>query len=347
MIIYSLKVAEIREETSDSKTICFKQPGLKKVKYQSGQYLSLIFRINGRRFVRPYSFSSAPVIDPYLEVTVKRVPGGVVSNHIFDQVKIGDVVEVMQPMGDFIVSDQMLASNFHFVFWGAGSGITPLFSIAKYILSLNRGHKVTLVYGNRNYESVIFLKKIRRLHVDYPDLFSVWHFHTQVVVEDDHPYLVQGRIQPERVLSIMQKEGDISNSYHYICGPVGLKESVKTSLEFLNVPPENIFSEDFEVVRDEKDFEDVVTRNLNLIKDGKTIPLEVVKGKSILEAGLDAMVDINYSCQTGNCLVCKGKITSGEVKHIGLKKLPEGLQEGECLLCCSYPLTEGVEVSIL
>ena len=113
MITFALKVAEKRQETSDTVTLCFKQPGLKKIKYKAGQYLTLIFRINGRRYMRPYSFSSAPGVDTFLEVTVKRVRGGVVSNHICDFVGEGDLVEVMQPLGNFIV-DENCISNYYF-----------------------------------------------------------------------------------------------------------------------------------------------------------------------------------------------------------------------------------------
>ena len=99
---YTLRIAEVKRETEDTVTLCFKQPGLKKIKYIAGQYLTLIFRINGRRYIRPYSFSSCPGVDSYLEVTVKRVQNGLVSNHINDMVNVGDSIEVMPPMGDFI-----------------------------------------------------------------------------------------------------------------------------------------------------------------------------------------------------------------------------------------------------
>src|SRR3954464_7515541 len=96
---YTLKVIELRTETTDTITVVFKQPGLKKINYVAGQYLTLIFRINGRRYIRPYSFSSAPGVDSTLNVTIKRVPGGIISNHILDKVSVGDLIETIQPMG--------------------------------------------------------------------------------------------------------------------------------------------------------------------------------------------------------------------------------------------------------
>lgn len=345
MITYTLKAVEKRQETADTVTLCFKQPALKKIKYKAGQYLTLIFRINGRRYIRPYSFSSSPGIDTYVEVTVKRIAGGVVSNHIIDVVKVGDLIEVMEPMGDFIVDERFIEEEKPIVLWGAGSGITPLFSIARFLL-VNSNCKVTLVYGNRNFEAVIFHQKIRELETLHANKFSTWHFYTQLVVEANNPTLIQGRIKPGKVLSVMNAEGEVSNSIHYICGPAGLKESIKAALKTLHIPDKQIFSEDFELIKDEKDFEDIVTRQVTMTQDGNSSVVEVVKGKSILEAALDALLELPYSCQTGNCSVCKGCLVKGTIKYIGLKKVPETLQKNEYLLCCSYPVSDNVEVAV-
>jgi ring-1,2-phenylacetyl-CoA epoxidase subunit PaaE len=345
MLKYTLKVEMLRKETIDTVTICFKQPALKKVKYRAGQYLTLIFNINGRRYIRPYSFSSAPIIDQYLEVTIKRVAGGVVSNHIFDKLNIGDLVEVIEPMGDFVISESVIANNSHVFLWGAGSGITPLFSIIKHLLH-NTSLKVTLVYGNRNFESVIFLDQLKDLASQFTETFSLWHFHTQLIIKEDCPNIIQGRIQTGEVLSIMNKANNIANSVHFICGPTGLKESIKKALYILNIPSANVYTEDFELVKDEKELAEIITRSIKVHKDGTCNTLEVVRGKSILEAGLDALIDLPYSCQVGNCLLCKGKLLNGKVKYAGLETPPTGLQKDEYLLCCTYPLTDEVEVAI-
>jgi ring-1,2-phenylacetyl-CoA epoxidase subunit PaaE len=345
MQVFTLKAINLRFETKDALTISFKQPALKKIKYLAGQYLTLIFRINGRRYIRPYSFSSAPGIDAHLEVTIKRVPGGVVSNHIIDQLKIDDLVEVMEPMGDFVLSENNLSSKTHLVLWGAGSGITPLISIAKYALYKNLVNHVTLVFGNRSEEDVIFSSKITELKEHY-NQFSAIHFLTHAVISNNNPNVIQGRINPENVLDVMQNEGSIYDTIHYICGPTGLKESVKSTLLKLNIEPKRIYSEDFEVVRDPAEFENIITRVVTIKKDGLRLPVEVVKGKSILEAGLDAIIDMSYSCQTGNCLICKGRLIEGQIKTIGIEKLPESLQQNECLLCSSFPLTDNIEIEI-
>jgi ring-1,2-phenylacetyl-CoA epoxidase subunit PaaE len=347
MLSFKLQVEEKRTETSDSVTLCLKQPGLKKVKYLPGQYLTLVFRINKRKYIRPYSFSSSPGVDQHLEITVKRVPGGVVSNHINDFVNVGDQVEVIPPMGDFVFDKETTNIEKHVVLWGAGSGITPLISIARYILYTKIGNKVQLVYGNRNMESVMFRNEILNMEKQFSHNFKTWHFHTQLSIVEGYTNIIEGRISPSIILSVMKQEVDLANTIHYICGPIGLKESVKNTLKTLSVPDENVFSEDFEIVKDAADFENITTQFVEILKEGDFNKIEVTKGHSILTAGLDAMIDLDYSCQTGNCLLCKAKVLRGEIKMIGLKKVPEGLREDECLLCCGYPLSNNVQVSVL
>jgi ring-1,2-phenylacetyl-CoA epoxidase subunit PaaE len=115
-------------------------------------------------------------------------------------------------------------------------------------------------------------------------------------------------------------------------------------LEIFNIPAENFFSEDFELVKNEKDFEDIITRTIEITTDTRNFSVEVTKGKSILEAGLDSAIEMPYSCQTGNCSVCKGRLTSGKVRQIIPKH--KDLKEEEYQLCCTYPLTDDVSVIV-
>jgi ring-1,2-phenylacetyl-CoA epoxidase subunit PaaE len=341
MTSYTLTIVDKRIETSDAITLVFKQPGLKKIAYLSGQFLTLIFKINGRRYSRAYSFSSAPGIDKFLEVTVKRVPGGLISNHIFDIVAVGDVVEVLPPMGDFIIPNEVAYTNYPIVLWGVGSGITPLFSIAKQILhNSSTEQKVILVYGNRTTDSVIFKQQIETLETQYSNRFKVWNFYTQIGITDQTVQLIKGRIEPNLVIDEISTVCNVSKTLHYICGPSGLKLAVKAALANCMVPSEQVFFEDFELIKNEADFVDIHTAFVTIKCHDTEHILEVVKGKSILEAGLDALLDMPYSCQTGNCSVCKGSLKSGSVKQI----LPKhaNLGEYEFQLCCTYPKSADV-----
>lgn len=345
MNTYTLKVIEIRKETEDAVTLCFKQPGLKKIKYLAGQYLTLIFRINGRRYLRPYSFSSAPGVDSFLEITIKRVPNGIVSNYINDVIEIGDTIEVLQPIGDFVFPIERKTK--HVFLWGVGSGVTPLFSLLKFILneaSLNET-QVHLIYGNHNIESSIFWDALHILQQEHSDRLQITHFHTRSGKNENTALSVFGRIQPEQVLKNYELN-QVNESLHYICGPLDLKNNIKNILSDYNLPSENLFIEDFELVKDPKDFEAILTHQVKINFQGNNSCIEVLKGKSILEAALDAGIELPYSCQTGNCSTCKGKLKTGGLRMIGLVKEREDLENDDYLLCCSHPLTEDVYIQI-
>lgn len=343
---FTLTVIEKVEETENTVTLKFKQPGLKKIAYDAGQYLTLIFRINGRRYLRPYSLSSAPTIDGTLDVTIKRVQGGIVSNHIVDMVHVGDSIEVMEPMGDFVLQKNDSSPNKKIVLWGSGSGITPLFSIAKFALNSTLYSQITLFYGNKSFETTIFNEKIAKLLKDYPEKFSTWHFHTKATTSSQNPNLISGRIDPRKIVSDVGLKSHFLETDHFICGPVDLKNSIKLMLLEIGVPEEKIHSEDFEIIRDPQALENVITQDITLEFNHRIYTFEVVKGKTILEAGLDSGLELQYSCQTGNCLLCKARLLQGEIKHIGIDSIPSELDKDECLLCCSVPCSNDVKIII-
>jgi ring-1,2-phenylacetyl-CoA epoxidase subunit PaaE len=340
---YTLKIHNIRTETKDTITLCFKQPGLRKIKYQAGQYLTLSFRINGRKYTRPYSFSSAPSVDSFLETTIKRIPDGIFSNHIHDTIAVGDLVEVMEPMGDFVhVTNEAINQIY---FWGVGSGITPLISIIKEVLISNPKVQVTLVYGNKNFESTIFLQGIKQLLELYPEHLKVWHFHTQYEHDEKHHFVRSGRINKEFILELLLGL-DVTKTTHYICGPTDLKNTIKEALDVLEFPKEHVFSEDFGLFKDPKEFEDIMTHDVTIRFQGSDTVVEVEKGKSVLEAALDAGIELPYSCQTGNCNTCKANLLAGKMRMIGLSKERTDLEQQDYLLCCSHPLTDNVYLEI-
>lgn len=336
----SLKVASLNKESTESVTLCFKQPTFKKIKYISGQYLSLIFRINGRRYTRPYSFSSTPNIDAGLEVTVKRIKGGVVSNFINDQITVGDIIEAYPPMGDFIITDKNISPNIFL--WGVGSGITPLFSILKSILNDYLEKKVILVYGNKNIETTIFWKQLYEIEVKFKDRFKVWHFHTESVNTEK---IFKGRIQADVVLSKFDTT-TIQNSSHFICGPSDFKETIIRNLAAYNVHPGSIQFENFRLQIADEELQSLDDKTVIIRMNNQEKVIHVERGKTVLECALNTGLDIPYSCQTGNCNTCMALLKSGRLKMIGLKEERKDLSENEFLLCCSYPLSDDIVIEI-
>lgn len=339
---YTLKVQEVRKVTDDTVTICFKQPGLKKIKYLAGQYLTLQFRINGRRYIRPYSFSSAPIIDSTLDVTIKRVKGGIVSNYINNHVKVDDVIEVQEPLGDFIFEAEESINSV--VFWGVGSGITPLFSMIKDLLNVNQTINIYLVYGNKSKTSVIFYDELEKLKSIYPERFKIYYFYSKEEFFDDESHNFKGRINSDFVSDLIKKIQ--VPVMHYLCGPIGLKNTIKESLFNLTGNLDNLFSENFEIVKNPEDFKEIFDQEIVLNFQGNESKIAVGKGNSILEEALESGLELPYSCQTGNCSTCKATLKSGEIKMIGLSKPRMDLKEDEYLLCCSYPMTNNVCLEI-
>jgi ring-1,2-phenylacetyl-CoA epoxidase subunit PaaE len=342
---YTLTIKEIRRETEDSITLCFKQPGLRKIKYQAGQYITLIVRINGRKYARPYSFSSAPSVDATLEVTIKRVPNGIVSNYINTELKVGDVLEVLEPMGDFTFNNiNSLQNNF---LWGVGSGITPLFSIIKEVLQKLPGTAIHLIYGNKNEDSTIFRNQLSLLKQEYAAVFSVTNFYSQIDNVMGSNTFHKGRISSEFVTNLVVQHENLKESVHFICGPKGLKDTIQSSLMDLDVPSSSIFVEDFELIIDPQELYDVEDSKVIIDFQGQQSEIFVPKGKSVLDVALDNNVEIPYSCQTGNCNTCKAKLKVGQLKMIGTTKEREDLAHDEFLLCCSYPLTNPISIEVI
>lgn len=341
---YSLSILEIIQETEDTKTFVFKNPIFNKIKYEAGQYLTLLLRINDRKYARPYSFSSTPLVDSLLSITVKRVSNGIVSNYIHNSFKVGDVIEVMEPMGDFVLNKK--ESIYSIYFWGVGSGITPLFSLIKEVLNSRPNTIVYLVYGNKNEDSTIFKTQLKKLQEEHPIVFNMSIFYSQedtFELNDIH----KGRITSTFVANLLSQNKNTKESLHYICGPCGLKELIKNKLQDLEVPMSSIFSEDFELTIDPKELSDVEDSNVTILLQGEKSEIFVPKGRSILDMALDQEIEIPYSCQTGNCNSCKATIKKGRLKMLGLNKGRNDLGKDEFLLCCSYPLTKEIYIEII
>jgi ring-1,2-phenylacetyl-CoA epoxidase subunit PaaE len=343
---FSLSVIDIKKETSDSCTIFFKQPGLRKIKYLAGQYLTLILRIKGRLFYRPYSFSTAPAVDDFLGITVKRIKNGVVSNYINENLQIGDVVEVLEPMGDFVLNK--LANPKNIFLWGVGSGITPLYSILKETLFKDplSISKVHLVYGNKNQESSIFDEQLKSLHLKFPNIFKITNFYSDDNTIIDCDSSKKGRINSDFIIDVVSKD-QLSESAHFICGPSSLKELIINTLNGLNIDYSSIFTEEFKLSINSKDLSSIQDSQVKLFFGGIYSSVSVLKGRTILDAALDSGIELPYSCQTGNCSTCKGVLKEGNLKMLGLNNKRGDLEQNEFLLCCSYPESKQVIIEVI
>ncbi|MFD2245684.1 ferredoxin--NADP reductase [Pontibacter ruber] len=353
----NLKVVDITRETSDAITIHFEHPEKQTIPYKPGQFLTLILPIEGKEIRRSYSLSSSPN-DTRLSVTVKRVSGGVMSNYLLENVKVGDEIKVMEPLGNFCLECDA-AKQRDVVLLGAGSGITPLMSILKTVLQQEPGSRVTLLYGNRNEDTVIFKEQLQQLQQANPDRLKVEYIYSQPNQACDH----RGRMNQSIVLKILErlKIAKSADALYYMCGPEGMMEEVRRALNVLHVPADRIFRESFvsnklleqqqeehhgDVLATDNDGE-ITTQTVTIIYEGAEYSVEVQPDQTILEAALDQDVDLPYSCQAGLCTACRGKCLSGKVHLDEREGLSDAeLEEGYVLNCVGHPLTSDVVIEI-
>ncbi|MEM1009804.1 MAG: FAD-binding oxidoreductase, partial [Myxococcota bacterium] len=214
--VIKLKVVDVIKETGTAISIHFKQPFLKKVKYKPGQFLTLLVPVNGTIERRCYSLNSAPKIDKTISVTVKKVKDGKVSNHLFDQVKVGDTIKALSPMGSFTIDPDLKAQR-HVVLFGAGSGITPLMSILKTILQVEAKSIVSLFYGNRDEESIIFDESLKKFKEKFPERLHLVHILSNPADPASH---YKGRVERDQIPGLLAQVPDYGpeNTLYYICG---------------------------------------------------------------------------------------------------------------------------------
>lgn len=349
---YQLKVIDIIKETSDAITIVFEAPD-GGIYYKAGQFLTLICNINGTEIRRSYSLCTSMLTDKNPAVTVKRVEGGLMSNYLADSVKVGDTMKVMEPMGKF-TTELNPDKKRHLVLFGGGSGITPLLAISKEILHGEPQSIISLIYANRNIDSIIFREKLEVIQRDFEGRFHVIH------ILDDAPLNWQGPsglLNPEKLKELMERIPDwgIEKTQYLMCGPEGMMNNIDTILATLNIPKDKIFKESFvagithkkEVVVEAESEGKATAHEVKIIYDGEEFKFKVEPDKTILETALSLDIDLPYSCQSGLCTACRGKCLSGKVKLDEEEGLSEAeLNEGYVLTCVGHPLTEDVVIEI-
>jgi ring-1,2-phenylacetyl-CoA epoxidase subunit PaaE len=351
---YELKVKNIIHETRDAIVIIFEQPAEGKIEYKSGQFLTLIAPVNGKDVRRAYSLCTSNFVDNDLAVAVKRVEKGVMSNWLADHLKPGSKLKVMEPMGQF-TTEYVKTQKRHIIMFAGGSGITPMMSIIKSMLTQEPESIVSLIYCNRDIDSIIFKKSLEELETKYEGRLHVIH------VLDNAPMNWQGYsglLNHDMLTKLFERIPDwgVQSTTFLMCGPEGMMKNVETLLAQRNIPKEKIFKESFvQGTIDKEEKQDIAAtaagplkeREVTIRYDGQEYKVVVPPNKSILETALDQGIDLPYSCQSGLCTACRGKALSGQVKldeEEGLSKSERA--EGYVLTCVGHPLTDDVVIEI-
>lgn len=350
---HCLKVAEVRRETAEAVSIRFEVPEQlrKDFVFKAGQHLTLKADIDGEDVRRTYSVCVAPN-DRELRVAIKQMPGGRFSTWANTNIVAGQLLDVLPPMGRFVVPENS-ARGPRYVAMAGGSGITPVISILKTVLGENPESRCTLLYGNRDSASIIFLEELAGLKNRFVDRLEVYHF---LENEAEEIELFNGRLDRQKCDEVLGALVDVSKvDAFFICGPGPMMDAAEAALLARGVSGENIFIERFttgtlsaeQVARNEALQQKAAGTQLWVTLDGRRskIPFNADKG-NILDSVHAAGLPAPYACKSGVCTTCRAKVVSGTVamkKNYGLTE--QEMAQGYVLTCQAVPTSDEVTLN--
>lgn len=350
---HTLNVKDIRRETEDAISIAFLVPSelADLYKYKPGQFLTLRKTINGEDIRRSFSVCSG-LQENELRVAVRVLPDGKFSGYAANQMSIGEELQVMTPTGNF-TTEITEDTEKSFLFIAAGSGITPVISLIKTILHTAKKSNVTLIYGNRGFNHIIFREELESLKNKYMSNFSLMHVFSRERIGNK---LQEGRLNRQKIKDIYNvflKDINFDGGV-FVCGPEPVIFDVKDFFEEIGFDHQHIHFELFIstgelnkkiISASKKDGE--AGAHVKVIIDGEEISFNLKEdGMSVLDAANQAGADAPYSCKGGVCSTCKAKVIEGEVKMDKNYALEdEEVDAGYILTCQSHPISEKLIVS--
>jgi len=348
---HTLTVAEIVAETAEANSVRFEIPVelREDFAFRAGQHLTLRATINGEEVRRNYSLCTSPAEGDWM-VTVKRIGDGLFSNWVGDHLKAGDTVDVMVPHGSF-TTDYDAANNRHLVGIAGGSGITPIMSLIKTLLREEPQSRFTLLYGNRDSSSVIFLEALAALKDKHLDRFEIYHFLDQ---EEQDIDLFNGMLNRERLneaIAALVPDAPIVDGW-FICGPGPMMDAAQSALLERQIPKERIHIERFTADRPPEAVSREIAQlqsqaegvTISVTLDGRTRRVPFTAG-NILDSARAAGLPAPFACKAGVCATCRAQVTKGSVEMAARYGLTdEEVAAGYVLTCQSVPLGDGVAV---
>jgi ring-1,2-phenylacetyl-CoA epoxidase subunit PaaE len=355
---HELSIKKVSPEAAGSVAITFDIPSesLEKFHFEPGQFLTLRADVNGQDVRRNYSISSPRsqfLKHGELEIGIRPVEGGVFSNWAATQLKTGDTVKVMPPEGRFTIKKPRAI---HRVGFAAGSGITPILSIAATTLEEQTESKFTLIYGNRRMSSVMFNEALQDLKDRFPGRFTMIHILSQQAQEVD---LLQGRIDADKIKSIIHALLPAKSMDEvFICGPEAMIEVTEKALIDSGVPANRVHSERFttsasqahkvqaDIDASKQKTSSAKSVHMTILLDGKEHEVALSPDEHVLDAALNAGLDLPFSCKAGVCSTCRCKVTQGEVtmdKNFTLEA--DEMAQGFALSCQARAATQKLVIS--
>ncbi|MCC7327237.1 MAG: phenylacetate-CoA oxygenase/reductase subunit PaaK [Burkholderiales bacterium] len=349
---HPLSIARIDRETRDAVSITFAVPETlrEQFRFTQGQHLTLRASVGGADLRRSYSICSA-VQDDALRIAIKKDPMGAFSTWANATLRVGDVIDVMPPLGHFNVAlDAKLAR--HYLGFAAGSGITPLLSIVKTSLAAEPSCRFTLVYGNRSSATVMFREELAALKDMYLERFNLVHVLSREAQDIE---LMHGRIDRAKADALLAQWVPLTQiDTAFVCGPQPMMDAVVAALAARGVAEAKVKVERFAASIPKHMHVAAAPREpghaeceVSVTIDGATRSFVVATSKeNIVEAGLRNGIELPYSCRGGVCATCRCRLTAGEVDmDVNFALEDYELARGYILACQSYPVTDRVAVT--
>jgi ring-1,2-phenylacetyl-CoA epoxidase subunit PaaE len=348
---YKLKVKDIKVETPDCVSISFDIPQEQKdiFGFTQGQYITIKKDFSGEELRRSYSLCTSP-LDNDFRVAVKRMYDGKFSNFANNELKVGDILEVMPPLGKFYTPLHSSNSK-NYVGFAAGSGITPIMSILKTVLKTEPKSTFTLFYGNKNVESVMFREELEALKNEFMGRLSLNYIMSREAIGSP---IFKGHINGEKCREFAKNIFDPKNTDEvFICGPEDMLIDLKETLKDIGVPEKNIHFELFvtsgiaKKKHDEQVIESDVLSEVTIIIDGDEFNFNLqTTDVNILDAALKNGANLPFACKGGVCCTCRAKLLEGKVDmEVNYSLEPDEIDAGFILTCQSHPLTKKVVVT--
>ena len=346
-----LRLLEKISETDDTVTFRLDVADGQPFTYLPGQHVTLIFEVNGHEKRRAYSFSSSPATDTYPAITVKRVPNGEFSNLLLYRRAVGEIFTTTEANGHFLLPKRLPKSLFYIA---AGSGITPIFSHLKTLLTPGAKRaglqKIVLFYANRDSRSTIFKAQIDRWMADYPGLFDCVYFFSR---EKNAEHARFRHLNNELLEQELRRSfgGQLTaqhrrTSLFYFCAPQAMMRTARMTLRQLDFPEENMHFEAFApaIAPTVRRINTAVTHRIIASSPSERIEFQVFDDETILDGALRQGIALPYSCKSGVCLTCLTRCVQGEV-DMAFAQLTQRGRPGDMVnTCIGYAATDSVEI---